>query len=203
MDIKQHILKESDQLFCRYGIKSVTMDDIAKHLGMSKKTIYQHFQDKDELVYILIKNKMEQQTCSMDDTAANAENAVHEVFLAVTQMEVMLSNMNPMLFYDLQKYHPEAWQVFRSFREKNLYQTILNNIDRGIREGYYRETVNRELIAAMRVEQIDMVLSPLTFAAGKYSMLQVMAVHTEHFVYGVCNLRGHRLINSYKNINEQ
>ena len=57
MEVKEYIVEEADKLFCQYGFKSVTMDDIAKHLGISKKTIYQHFSDKNELVNLLIEMK--------------------------------------------------------------------------------------------------------------------------------------------------
>ncbi|RZL39733.1 MAG: TetR/AcrR family transcriptional regulator, partial [Pedobacter sp.] len=58
MEVKDYIITEADKLFCQYGFKSVTMDDIAKHLGVSKKTIYQNFKDKNELINILIRDRI-------------------------------------------------------------------------------------------------------------------------------------------------
>ncbi|SDM33401.1 regulatory protein, tetR family [Daejeonella rubra] len=128
MDVKEYIIAESDKLFCQYGFKSVTMDDIAKHLGMSKKTIYSHFSDKNEIVNIVIEIKLNSQKCLIRDNIECAENAVHEVFFVVTNMKEQLSNMNATLFYDLQKYHPNAWIYFKDFREKHLFTTIHNNL---------------------------------------------------------------------------
>ena len=179
------------------------MDDIAKHLGMSKKTIYLHFKDKDELVYILIKNRMETQVCIMDEGSSQAANALDEVFIAVTQMQSMLSNLNPMLFYDMQKYHPSAWIVFKTFRESNLYKVIWHNLERGIEEGYYRKEINLEIITRMRIEQIDIAFSHNLFPSNKYSVFKVMNELTEHYLYGICTLKGHRLVNKYKQINEE
>jgi AcrR family transcriptional regulator len=104
LEVKEYIISESDKLFCQYGFKSVTMDDIAKHLGMSKKTIYAHFCDKNEIVNIVIDMKLNSQKCVIKENIEAAENAVHEMFFAVTSMKELLSNMNPTLFYDLQKY---------------------------------------------------------------------------------------------------
>jgi len=101
------------------------MDDIAKHLGMSKKTIYQHFSDKDELVNIVIEEKLGNQDCALDACASNAVNAVQEIFFAIVNIHELLTNMNPKLFYDLQKYHPKAWLSFKDFKEKNLGTAIL------------------------------------------------------------------------------
>ena len=202
MDIREHIIGEADKLFCHYGIKSVTMDDIAKHLGMSKKTIYQSFKDKNTLVIEMMRLKMESQVCIMDQTYDISTDAVHEVFSAVTQMGEMLSNMNPMLFHDLQKYHPQAWQIFKVFREKKLFQVIYENLKRGISEGYYRKEINIDIITWMRIGQIDTVFSQLTYPSNKFNIAQVMTEITEHFLYGICTLRGHKLINTYKQITE-
>ena len=180
------------------------MDDLAKHLGMSKKTIYAHFSDKNEIVNMVIENKLNFQKCIIQDGAENAENAVHEVFFAVTNMKLLLSNMNPNLFYELQKYHPQAWQYFKNFRQKNVYDTIYSNLVRGIKEGYYRNDIKCDILTQMRLEQIDLIFSNSSeYTNGKYGIAQVMAELTEHFLYGICSLRGHKLINKYKEITEE
>ncbi len=200
MDVKEHILTETDALFCKYGIKSVTMDDIARHLGISKKTIYHHFEDKNQLVYTLIDNRTQAQSCEMDDLSLKAENAIHEFILAVTHIQGTLSNLNPNMFYDLQKYHPEAWQLFKEFKEKRLYTTIRANIERGIREGLYRTDLNIDLLSRLRVQQLDLCLSPGNLAGPDYSIVQVMTEFTFHFMYGLSNPEGHRLITAYRNL---
>lgn len=203
MDVKEYIISESDKLFCQYGFKSVTMDDIARHLGMSKKTIYTHFSDKNEIVNIVIENKINSQKCLIIQNKEAAENAVREVFFAVTNMKELLSNMNPTLFYDLQKYHPKAWFHFENFREKNLFNTIYDNLIRGISEGYYRKDIKPDILTQMRLEQIDLIFFGVDYKNGKYGIAQVMTELTYHFLYGICTLRGHKLINKYKEIIEE
>ncbi len=203
MELKEHILIQADSLFCQFGIKSVTMDDIAKHLGMSKKTIYLHYNDKNTLVVELMRSKMENQVCVMNDCVNNAADAVHEVFFAVTQMQELLSKLNPMLFYDLQKYHREAWQYFVTYRENKLYWVIHNNLKRGIDEGYYRKEINIDILTSMRIGQIDNVFNQTSYPTNKFSIVQLMTEITEHFLYGICTLRGHKLINKYKHITEE
>lgn len=201
MDVKEYIVQEADKLFCQFGFKSVTMDDIAKHLGMSKKTIYQHFSDKDELVNILITDKLSNQDCTMDVCAANAENAVHEIFFAMTNVNELLTSMNPKLFYDLQKYHPKAWLHFKEFKEQNLGKTILTNLERGINEGIYRPELKKDILTEMRLEQVDLLFSSQHAnytMNNKYNIAQVMVEITEHFLYGICNEKGLALIDKYK-----
>lgn len=199
VEVKEYIVEEADKLFCQFGFKSVTMDDIAKHLGMSKKTIYQHFSDKDELVNILIQDKLNAQDCAMDFCAAKAENAVEELFFAITNIHELLSSMNPKLFYDLQKYHPKAWLSFKAFKEKNLGKCILANLERGINEGLYRSEIKTDILAQMRLEQVDLLFNQTNqYTMDKYTLVQVMVEITEHFLYGVCNPKGLEKINYYK-----
>ena len=201
MEVKDHIISESDKLFCQYGFKSVTMDDIARHLGMSKKTIYTHFCDKNEIINTVIDIKLSSQKCLIKTNIETAENAVHEAFFAVTNLKQMLSNMNPVLFYDLQKYHPKAWSYFKEFREKHLYSAIYDNLLAGIKEGYYREDIKPDILTQMRLEQIDLIFNMNSnYAEGKYGIVQVMTELTEHFLYGICTIKGHKLINKYKEI---
>lgn len=199
MDLKKHILAEVDKLFSRYGIKSVTMDDIAKHLGISKKTLYLHFSDKNELVMTLTESKIESQTYIINQGYDQVENAVQELFVAVNNLEEILADTNPILFFDLQKYHPQAWGLFKNFRENSVYEKMLNNLSRGIKEGYYRHEINLEIIARMRIEQIDMAFNQNVFSTQKYSMSQVMRELTIHFLYGICTPEGQKLISDFRN----
>ena len=203
MELKERILIEADELFCKFGVKRITMDDIAKQLGMSKKTIYQHFKDKNELVYVLIQNMLDTQMKVMDAQTALAANAVQEVFFVVTHLQNMLSKMNPMIFYDLQKYHPEVWNLFKKFRYSYMKDCLLKNLKWGVEEGLFRDNLNFEIIATMRIEQCDMVFNQIVFPPGKYMITDVLTEITEHYLYGLCTLKGHKLIDKYKQITQE
>lgn len=113
MEIKERIKQKADELFMRYGIKSITMDEIANQLGISKKTIYQEFGDKDELVDEVISDILSgnQKRCIQD--RAIATNAIHEVFLAMEMIQEMFENMNPTILYDMERNHPATFQKFQ------------------------------------------------------------------------------------------
>lgn len=202
MDPKEHVINQSDMLFCRNGIKSVTMDDIARQLGVSKKTIYHQFSDKNEIVVELMRAKMENQVILMETCINNSKNAVHEVFLAVTQMGELLSNINPVLFHDLQKYHPQAWQYYVTFREKKLFGMINTNLKRGIAEGFYRQEINSEILTWMRIGQIDTVFSQTVYP-DHFNISALMTEITEHFLYGVCSAAGFKLIGEYNTTQQE
>ncbi|MBC8051798.1 MAG: TetR/AcrR family transcriptional regulator [Sphingobacteriaceae bacterium] len=203
MELRERILKEADDQFCKFGIKRITMDDIARELGISKKTIYLHFKDKNELVHVLIQEMLEMNMKMMDANAAKTTNAVEEVFVVVTHLQEMLSKTNPMIFYDLHKYHPQSWSLFKEFRFSYMKDCLLRNIESGKKDGYYRSEINDEMIALMRLEQVDMIFNQVVFPGNKFSMLEVMKELTDHYLYGLCTLKGHKLINKYKHITEE
>jgi AcrR family transcriptional regulator len=204
LDVKEYIISESDKLFCQFGLKGVTMDDIAKHLGMSKKTIYSHFDDKNDLVNIVIEQSLNSNKILINETIKKSDNAVQETFISLLNIKAQLSDINPSLFYDLQKYHPQAWLFFKNFREKYLFTTIHDNLKRGIAEGYFRKDIKADILTQMRLEQMDLIFSnSASYTNGKYGIAHVMAELTEHFLYGICTLKGHKLINKYKEIIEE
>lgn len=197
MDPKEQIISEADHLFCCQGVKRVTMDAIAKRLGMSKKTIYQHFSDKNALVAELMAKKMQGQVCVMDHCIIEATDAVHEVFHGVTQMQELLSKINPVLFYDLQKYHPDAWKYYLTFKNEKLFSVISNNLKRGIQEGNYRSEMNTDILTWMRIGQIDSVFGQMSYPWDQFNISRIFTEITEHYLYGICTAQGSRLIKKY------
>ncbi|WP_199118734.1 TetR/AcrR family transcriptional regulator [Pedobacter sp. ASV28] len=198
MEIKDYIINGADKLFCQYGFKSVTMDDIAKHLGISKKTIYQNFKDKNELINILIRDRIVNQDLQMNKCLIASENAVQEVYFGMQDMDYFLATMNPMLFYDLQKYHQEAWLKFMAFKEKEIGKKIMENLERGKQEGLYRDDINSEIITRMRLDQVDVVFTQNGhYDTNKNSLSNIMVEITRHFLFGICNNEGIKLIHKY------
>lgn len=203
MEPKERILKSTLELFLRFGIKSVTMDDIAKHLAMSKKTIYQFFRDKDEVVHTLLAQELQRDMDDFTVIANSASNVVEEVFNHMKKMHEIFHNINPNIFYDLRKYHPKTWEMFHQFRTSFVHKQVVDAIEKGKKEGLVRADINSEVIARLRVEEIDMGFNPGIFPPDKFRILEAQLAMTEHFLYGICTLKGHKLINKYKQIIEE
>ncbi len=174
------------------------MDDIAKHLGMSKKTIYQHFKDKDELVLKLMQHKLEEQTHVINDCCDRADNAIHEQFFGITNLVEMMSRTNPTMFYDLQRFYPQAWAYFNEFKQKVVLQKIRDNISRGISEGLYRSDADAEILSRMRAEQILLFFNQAIFPSHLFSISKVYTELTLHFIYGICTEKGYALTKHYE-----
>ena len=158
----EELIQKITDLFLKYGVKSVTMDDIAKELGISKKTLYLHFADKKDLVMKAIDFSLNHQACTMKELAGvNGENAI-DVLLKVSQYLVSAQNkINQNVNFDLQKYYPEAWEKIKSFRQEHVFNSIRQNILQGIEEGIFRNDFNIEIICYLYVSHIDNSYSDL------------------------------------------
>ena len=201
--VEGYILEEAEKLFMKFGMRSVTMDDIAKHLGISKKTIYANFKDKNELVLNMVSNMLTKDECSMNDCQMQAKDAIDEIFLMMDFLKEMLASINPIVFYDLEKYHNEAYKLMMSFQETRIYNSIRAGLERGIRENIFREDINVDILATSRVAQINWTFQSDLIRSGKYSLYEVIQELTMHFLFGICTLSGHILINNYTNRSKQ
>src|SRR5260221_3490365 len=113
MEPKQRILEKAHELFMQYGIRSVSMDDISNNLGMSKKTLYQYFSDKDELVEAVVDGHIGGMQTDCLGCRKDARDAVHEVFIVMERIIEQLGNMNPIVLHDLSKFHFKAYNKFK------------------------------------------------------------------------------------------
>lgn len=197
MEIKERILEKAEELFLRFGVRSITMDEIASQLGISKKTIYQSFADKEELVFVVFDNLFNH--CSEDcvQDRARAENAIHELFLAIDMMEGFLKTMNPYILYDLEKYHPAVYKRFLTFKNEFLYQSVKDNVEWGIKEELYRADINVEIVSRFRVGTAMLSLDAETFPHNKFSVLEVEIQLLLLYAYGLSTPKGINLIHKY------
>jgi AcrR family transcriptional regulator len=203
MSQTERIVTGSEELFLKAGIKSVTMDDIAAHLGMSKKTIYQFFKDKNELVFALVKKKLKDDEDQMAAIISQSGNVIEEMINMMKCSEDIFSRINPIVIHDLQKYHPEAWKQFQDFKSGVLVHTLEQLLSKGIKQGYIRPDIDVKILARMRVAQVEMGFSAAIFPMAEFSIWKVQYQLMEHFNYGICTLKGYRLLNQYKNIVEE
>lgn len=198
MEPKERILQKAHELFNRYGIRSVSMDDIAAQTGMSKKTLYLYFTDKEELVSAVFSGVMEdnRKQCLIDQK--KADNAVHELFLAFDMVTEMFANMNPAVLFDMEKYHPKVYQSFKEFKNTFLYKMIRSNLEWGIKEELYRSEIDVDVLTRLRIGGIFLAFNPEVFPTNRTQLLHIELQLMEHFVYGLATVKGQKLIQKYK-----
>ena len=196
----ERIIDGSLELFLKAGIKSVTMDDIAKHLGMSKKTIYQFFKDKDELVMALVKKKLKEDEDQMNAIISQSENVIEQMINMMKCSEEIFSKINPVAVHDMQKYYPNAWKEFQNFKAEVLIHKMEQLLTKGIDQGYIRPEIDVRIIAKMHVNLVEMGFNNSIFPIAEFNIWKVQKQFMEHFNYGICTLKGVKLLNQHKNI---
>lgn len=199
----ERIIQGGEDLFLQAGIKSVTMDDIAKHLGMSKKTIYQFFKDKNELVVALVKKKLKEDEDQMLEFMSRSTNVIEEMINMTKCSEEMFSRINPIVIHDMQKYHPEAWKEFQNFKSDVLVSTLEELLTKGIQQGYIRPEIDVKIIARMRVNTVELGFNTSLFPVAEFNTWKIQVQFLDHFNYGICTLKGYKLLNQYRNIKEE
>jgi TetR/AcrR family transcriptional regulator, cholesterol catabolism regulator len=202
IDTRQRIQKAAHDLVMQYSIRSVSMDDIAANLGMSKKTIYQYFKDKDELVESVVEDVIDTNECICNKDRDKAENAVHEIFLVMDMMAEMFKTMNPSILFDMQKYHPTAFVKFQKHRNEYMYDVCRQNIERGIKEELYRPEINLDIMARYRVETMLTAFNPEFQRSVKQSLVKIEEEIITHYLFGLVSIKGYKLALKYMDIRE-
>lgn len=176
------------------------MDDIANNLGMSKKTLYQYYADKDELVDAVVDGHIKIIQTDCLGCKKDAKDAVHEIFITMERILAEFNNMNPMLLYDLEKFHFRSYQRFKDHKDKFLAKVIHENIEWGIRDELYRPEINVDVMVKFRLESMMLAFDVGVYPPGKYNLGMISEEIIQHFIYGLATINGHKLIQKY---NEQ
>ena len=196
-EIKNKIVESAEGLFLKYGIKSVTMDDIAKDLAISKKTIYQFFKDKTEVVNSVARNHLEKERQEIEEIHAKAENIIEELIMMTRCMRDNHMRINPAVFLDLKKYYKSAWQIYLKYKNSVFYQSIVKSLERGIREGYFRKNIDIEILATIRLELIQLSFNDEIFPRDKFNFIEVQNQISDHFINGILTTKGKELLENY------
>jgi TetR/AcrR family transcriptional regulator, cholesterol catabolism regulator len=195
---KDKILIGAEGLFMKYGIRSVSMDDIARQLSVSKKTLYQHFADKDELVALMSQNHMKREVKEYEEITKASENSIDELNKISIQIKCDMEDMNPSVLYDLQKFHPKAWALWLNHKNDFIKSSIVRNLKQGIKEGYFRAEINPEMMGISRLILIEAAFDGNLFPKEKFNLVDIQSQFFDHFVYGLCTDKGRKLYEKYK-----
>jgi TetR/AcrR family transcriptional regulator, cholesterol catabolism regulator len=197
METKERILQKASALVTKYGIRTVTMDQVANEAGVSKKTIYLYYPDKEALIKEVLEHDLNESKvqCTID---AKAPNAIIEAMQALDFMDKQMHELNPLILFELQKYFPKLYQIFLDFKEQFLFNVIKTNLERGIKEGLYRPEVDVDIMAKFRVESSLMVFNTDLYPDKQFDLKHVLHQLFDHFIRGLVTAKGFTIIEKYK-----
>ncbi len=190
--MKERILTRALELFIQRGIKSTSMDDIAQDLGISKKTIYKWFENKDQLVHELLEFSL-CAPCAVDKVSE--ENAVEEFCITFNNQIQNLIKFHSSFFNDLKKYHPSAHQIWAGFKENNIIHQFKANLQKGIQTGLYQADSDPDILARLYVGQLETIYTSDLFPPEQFNRLQVYKFNLRHFIQSIVSPAGQECLN--------
>jgi len=197
MDVRTKIMQSALELFRQYGFKSVTMDDVAHRAGISKKTLYQHFDNKNAIVGDTMLYYKEDMRCQCDAMMASAGNAVEAFVKIKVHFDKVYKEINPIALHELQRFYPEGYQQFRLNMESDV-AAMKANLDQGVAEGLYRPEINTEVMALFHMESVLMIMLPNMIVKDRLDLYTVSREIMEHYIYGIVTPKGEKLYKKYK-----
>ena len=186
------------KLFMKFGIKSVTMDDISKEAGISKKTIYSMVSNKAQLIDFVVERYMLSERKEILEILENSENALEEMVKITEHVIFFLRNIKPSLTYDLKKYYKASWEKVENIHFTFIRETINKNIKRGKAEKIYREVVKEEIIAQMYLQLSNSLVNDDLFPIKSFTKVELFENFIDYHMHGILTENG---LKKYKDYN--
>lgn len=193
LNIKNKITKGCLELFFKYGIKSISVDDISAHLGISKKTFYQHFQDKNEVIKVAAEEFINKNRLLNKEIIEEKSDVFDKLIRIYNKMLLQFNTCNPRFIYDIKKYTPDVYELFTLFRDKELDYMISNLIKQGKVEGVFKNEIDEHIICKFYINRINAIVEG--------SLLPEKTVSDSVFfefiiigLIGITTIKGHKIL---------
>jgi len=200
---ERDILQKAGELFMLYGIKSMTMDEIARQLGISKKTLYQHVSNKNELVEKVVASKIHDERECICQMVKPEGNAIDQLMEITAFVKGNMKKMHPSVMFDMQKYHLDAWNSIKNHKDNFIFTTMKTNLERGIEDGMYRANLNPEIVARLYLSMMNIVMNPTESGFGQtgFEQSEVHEQMMRYHIRGIANEKGRNYLKEKFNNN--
>jgi TetR/AcrR family transcriptional regulator, cholesterol catabolism regulator len=184
------LIETASTIFMRFGIKSVNMDDMARHLGISKKTLYLFVKDKEDLVAKAVTAFCNKEDCEIKAISKKGLNAIDENLEIMKWVLDVLQNIHPSVNYDIQKYHPSVHHDMMLNRQRAIFDCTYLNMKKGQREGLYRKDLNADVIAKMYISRIDVIFDQNLFPQSQFKLPEIYSEFFKYHIRGIASSKG-------------
>ena len=197
MDLKEKVLSNSFDMFLRYGVKSVTMDDIARENGISKKTLYQLVDNKADLIRRIFKEHIEEEKRAFEEIKNTSTNAIEEMLNIALHVTQTLRKLGPNTIYDLKKYYRNTWEKMEALHQQHIFSIIKENIEAGKKQRVYRKDLNTDIVARIYVGMATLVVDEMFFPLKKFNRENLFSELIKYHIYGIASEKGLRLLKKH------
>ncbi len=190
MELTNEIITRAKSLFIRCGIKSTTMDDLAKGMGISKKTLYEKIPNKAALIEQMVHLHIKEEKKALSHIKTQSSNAVEEMILIAQHVLQMVRQVSPNTVFEIRKYYWESWKKLEKLNHEHIYQVIQQNLKNGIEQGYYRADLSEEIIARHYVTLSSTIMDQELFPANQFSLEKIFKETIFYHLRGITTSTG-------------
>ncbi len=191
--VKQLILKATE-LFRKYGIKSLTMDEIAKELGMSKKTIYRFVKNKADLVKLVVQYYLQTEKIQVEQIIEGSENSIEELIKIADYFVKQMQEFNAHVLHDLKRYYPESWNLYNHYQFDFVLKRVYENILNGKKQGLYRADVDADIISKIYIGGVDVLFNQELFPVKSNAFVKLYKEYLNYYLHGIVSPKGLKLV---------
>jgi len=195
--MREKIIQKSAELFLDIGFKSVTMDDIASEMGISKKTIYVHFPNKTKLVEAVTFNLFDIICDGIDTICDNAPNPIEELYSIKMFVMHHLKNEKSSPQHQLRKYYPLIHNQLKIKQFDKMHQSVKDSIQQGVDTGVFRNSIDVDFISRMYFTGMTGIKDNMFFPSEKYQMDYLMESYLEYHLRAIVSDKGMTILNNF------
>ena len=195
MQLDSKILATAEELFLKYGIKSVSMDDISRQVGISKKTLYDCIENKKDLVGQIVAKHREDRVKAFHEIRANAKNVIDEMMEITRHTIVKIRRFKPTVIYDLRKYYRENWKSLEKLQCEFVKEFVMENFNKGVKEGLYRDDIDNEMASNFYTYMALLLLDEDKFPIDKFERGMLCAKFIQYHLRGIATQKGINILN--------
>lgn len=194
MTVTERIVAQATEMFIHTGIRAITVDDISKEAGVSKRTIYENFKDKNELLRACLMHVDRLHEKESGEIISGSKNTIDLVFKSLKHGVKAISSINPVFFTDLKKYHFRIWkETYEINHQKYLAQTSVI-LKKGINEGLIRKEIDIDIVVRLLNEHLKIMSDEQVFPSDRFSKTAVFEHIVINFVRGIATAKGLEMI---------
>lgn len=193
--MQQDIVSKAVEMFLTYGFKSVTMDEIASEMGVSKKTIYQHFENKNDLVEACTLYMFDVIANGIEQICASDKNPISELYEIKNFVLKNLKDEKATAFYQLKKYYPKIYAKLHEKEFEMVDTCIIENLRKGVSLGYYRPEINIEFVARIYYSGMHSIQEESIFSTEMFSFKQLEEYYLEYHLRAIATTEGIEILN--------
>lgn len=200
-ELEHKIVVNAKELFLKIGIRSVTMEDVSRSLGISKKTIYSVFTNKAALVHSCVFDDIKSRREEINKIFNANHNAIEEMIFMSINVSQLLKNIAISVIYDLQKFFPDTWQLLLDYKLQFIREHIVMNLHKGMKDNLYRSNLDVEMISRLYIANADNIFNSQVFPVTDFDPVTTYTALIKYHLYAITTEKGKEILErSYKKI---